>query len=153
MVVFLEELENTLPSSARAISITLTPTSANITFACDDKFVAAGTLHLLRNLKTATDMQCKGVAQQEGEETITFSCTFTLKDTATRNPESTEDDMTVDEFYNSEASKGEDTEDADTTDAETSAVEEEEEAVEEAEDASEETGAAAGEETDASKAE
>ena len=84
MTTFLNELERVLPSSARVVSISLTPTSARVSFKCQDKFVAAGVLHLLRNLNTATNMQCSGVSEQK-DGSVSFQCSFSLTPTSGRN--------------------------------------------------------------------
>lgn len=94
MVVFLEELETMLPLSARVSAITITPKSATVSFVCEDKFVAAGVLHLLRNMKTTHSMECNGVAEVENSNEIAFTCEFTLKSTADRNPTKPEDGET-----------------------------------------------------------
>lgn len=87
MVVFLEELERIIPKSARVTAITLTPTKANVAFVCDDKFVASGVLHLLRNMKTTNNMECPGVAESLKTSEISFTCDFSLKTTAQREEE------------------------------------------------------------------
>ena len=82
MTVFLTELERVLPASARVTAISLYPTSARVAFKCNDKFVAAGVLHLLRNMSTATDMQCSGVSEQT-DGSVSFQCTFVLNTSKT----------------------------------------------------------------------
>lgn len=96
MVVFLEELETMLPMSARVSALTITPKSATVSFVCEDKFVAAGVLHLLRNMKTTHSMECNGVSEVENSTEIAFTCEFTLKSTAERNPTKPDDDTEVD---------------------------------------------------------
>jgi hypothetical protein len=71
--------------SARVTSITLSPTNASVSFACDDKFVAAGVLHLLRNMKTTHSMDCSGVSEADKSGEVTFHCSFKLKSTSDRN--------------------------------------------------------------------
>ena len=100
MVVFLEELEQTLPKSARVVAIELYPTSSTVSFTCENKYVAAGVLHLLRNMKTTNSMTCTGVAEKEETGEVSFSCTFTLKSTAERNPTNTDDDINDDDSIN-----------------------------------------------------
>lgn len=92
MVVFLEELESTLPTSSRVVSIELRPTSATVAFKCNDKYTAAGVLHLLRNLKTTNNMECPGVSEDEKTGEVSFNCTFSLKSTVERNPNEDEDE-------------------------------------------------------------
>lgn len=87
MVVFLEELERTLPASCRTMSISLNPTTATVSFQCESKSIAAGVLHLLRNLKTTNSMDCAGVAEIETTGAVAFTCTFKLKPTAQRESE------------------------------------------------------------------
>lgn len=84
MTVFLAELENTLPVTARVMAMTISPTVAEVSLRCEDKFVAAGVLHLLRNMDTITNMECPGVAEIEQTGEIAFQCTFLLKTTADR---------------------------------------------------------------------
>lgn len=84
MTVFLAELESLLPRSARVTSLNISPDIANATFVCEDKFVAAGVLHLLRNMETIHNMECSGVAEIERTEEITFTCQFSLKSTKDR---------------------------------------------------------------------
>lgn len=84
MAVFLEELENLLPQTARVAGITLMPSSADVSFMCKDKFVAAGVLHLLRNMDTISNMECAGVGEIATTGEITFVAHFTLRSTADR---------------------------------------------------------------------
>lgn len=84
MTTFLAELESILPTTARVSGMTLTPISASVSFRCDDKFIAAGVLHLLRNMYTIDNMECSGVAEIEKTGEIAFTCTFKLKATADR---------------------------------------------------------------------
>lgn len=84
MTVFLSELESIIPQSARITSIKMTPTSAQVSFTCDNKFVASGVLHLLRNMTTTNSMECSGVNEVEGTNEISFNATFILKTTEER---------------------------------------------------------------------
>ena len=84
MTVFLAELEQLLPRTSRVTAITLTPSEANVSFVCDNKFTAAGVLHLLRNMKTTNSMDCSGVAESQNTNEISFTCRFNLKTTAQR---------------------------------------------------------------------
>ena len=95
MTVFLEELEKLLPQSARVTSIKLAPTSASVTFSCDNKFVASGVLHLLRNMKTTVSMECNGVAEVEGTQEVTFSANFVLKTPEELNPNGSDSQNSV----------------------------------------------------------
>lgn len=79
MTVFLSELENNTPKGAVVNNIKLTPANAEVTFICENRYVAAGTLHLLRNMQTINSMDCRGVGEDEDAGTVTFTCTFTLK--------------------------------------------------------------------------
>lgn len=85
MTVFLTELEQKVPIGAVVTSIKMVPTSAEISFACKDNNTAAGTLHLLRNMKTINSMDCRGVGDN-GQGQISFTCSFLLK---------TSDELTV----------------------------------------------------------
>jgi len=87
MTVFLNELENLLPKSAKVIAMTLTPSAADISFQCDDRFVAAGVLHLLRNMESINNMDCPGVSEIQNTEIVAFNATFSLKSTADRQAE------------------------------------------------------------------
>ncbi|MBQ8624777.1 MAG: pilus assembly protein PilM [Agathobacter sp.] len=81
MVDFLNELESILPPMAAVRAIEITPTNSHVTFVCDDKFVAAGVIHLLRNMQTINSFDCSGVAEDR-EGKLTFSADFTLKNSA-----------------------------------------------------------------------
>jgi type IV pilus assembly protein PilM len=87
MTTFLGELESLLPMTARIVTMTLDPSSAMVSFMCEDKFIAAGVLHLLRNMDTITDMECTGVAEVDATGEIAFVCQFTLKSTEQRRAE------------------------------------------------------------------
>jgi hypothetical protein len=87
MTTFLNELESILPLSARIETMILTPNKANVNFVCENKFVAAGTLHLLRNMKTINNMECSGVAEVGTGDEIAFMCEFALKSTEQREAE------------------------------------------------------------------
>lgn len=97
MTIFLEELETILPSSARVVSMTLNPKTASVSFVCEDKFVAAGVLHLLRNMKTTHNMQCSGVGEVEKTNEIGFTVEFTLKSTADRDAENQPNDDEIED--------------------------------------------------------
>ena len=87
VTTFLSELERMLPMTARATSISLTPATANISFVCEDRFIAAGVLHLLRNMNTIYSMDCNGVSENSETGEVSFSCKFSLKTTADREAE------------------------------------------------------------------
>ena len=87
MTTFLAELELLLPKTAKVSAMTLTPGSANVSFLCDNKFVAAGVLHLLRNMDTIHSMDCPGVSELENSDIIAFNASFSLKSTADRKAE------------------------------------------------------------------
>lgn len=87
MCVFLEELEMLLPTAARVRTIDLNPTSANVAFICEDKYIAAGVLHRLRNMTTVSNFNCSGVSQDEKTNEMSFTCDFTLKTTEERRAE------------------------------------------------------------------
>lgn len=82
MTVFLTELENKLPTSSRVTSISMSPKSARVSIKCKDKFVAAGVLHLLRNMKTAHDMQCSSISAPDKDGWVSFQCSFSLVTTS-----------------------------------------------------------------------
>ena len=84
MTVFLDELELLLPKTACVVGMTLSPKQASVSFTCQDKFVAAGVLHLLRNMETITNMDCPGVGELAKTGEIVFTVEFTLKSTAER---------------------------------------------------------------------
>jgi Tfp pilus assembly PilM family ATPase len=109
MTTFLAELERVLPISARVSAMTLTPSNATVSFRCEDKFVAAGVLHLLRNMQTINNMSCTGVAEVEKTSEITFTCTFSLKPTDARVVEDEADNVDQ-EIDNSEQNSGEESE-------------------------------------------
>ena len=79
MTIFLEELERKLPQQARATSLKLTPASAEVSIIAEDKFVAAGVLHLLRHLETVNSMDCDGVSEDETTHEVSFVVRFNLK--------------------------------------------------------------------------
>ena len=79
MVVFLEDLENNLPIGASVLSLELTPTQAKITFQAENNTTAAGTLHLLRNMKTIAGLSCQGFGENPELHNTTFEVIFTLK--------------------------------------------------------------------------
>lgn len=85
MTIFLEELEKVLPSSAVVTSIKINPATAEVSFACESKPVAAGVLHILRNLKTTNSMTCTGVGDDDETGGCVFQCTFSLKSYAEMN--------------------------------------------------------------------
>jgi hypothetical protein len=87
MTVFLAELEGVLPKTARVTSMTLMPKTATVSFSCEDKFVAAGVLHLLRNMDTIHKMECSNVAEIAKTGEIVFTASFSLKSTAEREEE------------------------------------------------------------------
>lgn len=84
MTVFLEELESVVPQSAIVTGMTLSPKNATITFVCENREIAAGLLHRLRNMKTSKNFDCAGVGEVAGEDVVTFTGAFTLLSTAER---------------------------------------------------------------------
>ena len=79
MVVFLEDLEKTIPLGTVVETIELTPMMAKITFASQDRPTAAGTLHYLRDMQTISGLKCDGFGENQETNTIVFEVTFTLK--------------------------------------------------------------------------
>lgn len=78
MTIFLSELERHTPVGATVIAIKMTPSSAEVTYTCNNQYIAAGTLHLLRNMKTITSMECTGVGE-DTDGTVNFVAKFILK--------------------------------------------------------------------------
>ena len=116
MTIFLEELERNLPRSARVSSMTLTPKIASVTFVCDDRYVAAGVLHLLRNMDTIVGMDCSSAYELNDAGAMGFTCTFTLKTAAQLVPEDTENGENED-VENEGATDGEQGDNSDQNDA------------------------------------
>lgn len=80
MTEFLKELESNFPASAVISSINMNPSSSDITVMCEDKYVAAGVLHLMRGMKTIKSMQCSSVGEDDLGN-IVFTVHFDLKST------------------------------------------------------------------------
>lgn len=107
---FLSELESILPPSAVVQSIQMTPENAQVAFHCDDKFVAAGVIHLLRNMKTINSFDCSGVAENK-EGKLMFTAGFTLKNSAEKeylngNPDEDGEFVEGDETVNNGENEG-----------------------------------------------
>lgn len=79
MTIFLRELEMNMPVGGTLTSVDLTPSYAKIAVTCNDQYIAAGTLHLLRNMRTVNSMNCSGVSPDEQSGTVVFSVEFSLK--------------------------------------------------------------------------
>lgn len=75
MTIFLREVEMNTPVGATILDIELTPTYAELTVISTNQYIAAGTLHLFRNMQTVNSMECDGVAQDD----VTGECSFTVK--------------------------------------------------------------------------
>ena len=81
MTIFLSELERNTPVGATVGAIEITPTRAEVRFSCNNQYVAAGTLHLLRNMKTVNKMECESVGEDAQTGAATFTVKFSLKNT------------------------------------------------------------------------
>lgn len=79
MTIFLRELELNTPIGATVVAIEMSPSQAEVQFVCNNQYIAAGTLHLLRNMQTINGMDCDGVGEDEATETIRFVAKFNLK--------------------------------------------------------------------------
>ena len=90
MTVFLHELESILPITARVQSLTITPETASVSVVCEDRYVAAGVLHLIRNMDTITNMECNGVSESNKTGENSFIVNLTLKTTEMREQEEAE---------------------------------------------------------------
>lgn len=79
MTIFLQEVEMNTPIGATITAIEMLPTVAEISVTTNDQYIAAGTLHLFRNMRTVNSMECKGVVQDETTGECMFTVTFLLK--------------------------------------------------------------------------
>lgn len=79
MTIFLQEVEMNTPIGATITAIEMMPTVAEISVTTNDQYIAAGTLHLFRNMRTVNSMECKGVVQDETTGECMFTVTFLLK--------------------------------------------------------------------------
>lgn len=79
MTIFLQEVEMNTPIGATITAIEMMPTVAEISVTTNDQYIAAGTLHLFRNMRTVNSMECKGVVQDETTGECMFTITFLLK--------------------------------------------------------------------------
>lgn len=79
MTIFLEEVEMNLPVGATVLNLEMTPSVAEMTVLCNNQYIAAGTLHLFRNMKTINTMTCDAVAEDDDTGGVRFSVQFALK--------------------------------------------------------------------------
>lgn len=79
MTIFLQEVEMNTPIGATITAMEILPTVAEISITTNDQYIAAGTLHLFRNMRTVNGMECKGVVQDEITGECMFTVTFMLK--------------------------------------------------------------------------
>ena len=79
MTIFLQELEMNMPIGATLAAIEMSPSVAEIAVTTNDQYIAAGTLHLFRNMRTVTAMSCEGVGQDEKTGECSFRVLFNLK--------------------------------------------------------------------------
>lgn len=117
MVDFLNELESILPPMATVRSIQLTPSAATVSFVCDDKFVTAGVIHLLRNMETINSFDCSSVAEDK-DGTLMFTANFSLKNTAEKEGPTGEYDENGEWIEYDDIEGGEDVENTDPTNPE-----------------------------------
>ena len=81
MCIFLTEVEKNTPIGATVLMLEMNPSMAEVTFLCNNQYIAAGTLHLMRNLKTINNMNCDMVASDDETGGTRFTVEFMLKNT------------------------------------------------------------------------
>ena len=104
MTKFLLELESIFPKSAVVTTLTINPTNCTMSVMCQDKYVASGVLHLMRNMETIKSMQCSAVGEDD-EGNVVFTVTFELKSTAEREGKVDENGNPIED--NGEVGEGE----------------------------------------------
>ena len=81
MTIFLKELELNTPVGATATYLEMMSNRAEVTFLCNNEYIAAGTLHLFRNMKTINSLSCDGAFVDDETQLVRFVAEFSLKTT------------------------------------------------------------------------
>lgn len=79
MIVFLQELEQNTPVGTTVVRMEMTPSRAEVMFASTNQYITAGTLHLIRNMRTINGMDCPGVGMDDQTGVYTYRVEFSLK--------------------------------------------------------------------------